>query len=125
MIRLLAIASVIATLSCAESIGPETKSDLLRVNVFTDQLQLVNQSQQPIYFFAIERNSLLDWAPCVDPATCEAIPVGGSKFLLYTEINGYQTGATEAVVHHWLLVPQGTEFQPDSIRSPVVHLHAH
>ena len=121
----LAIALAVGTLSCAESIGPEAKTDLIRVNVFTDQLQLVNLSQQPIYFFVIERNSLLDWAPCVDPATCEAIAAGGSKMLAYTEIAGYQAGATEALVHHWLLVQQGSEFQPDSIRSPVVHLHAH
>jgi hypothetical protein len=125
MKRWLTIVMAVGTLSCAESVGPETKTDLLRVNVFTDQLQLVNLSQQPIYFFVIERNSLLDWAPCVDPGTCEAIAVGGSKMLSYTEIAGYQVGATEAVVHHWLLVPQGSEFQPDSIRSPIVHLHAH
>lgn len=44
----------------------------------------------------------------------------------YTEITGYTTGASEAVVYNWHLVPDGADgFRPDSIRATIIALHVH
>ena len=113
-------------LSCAESVAP-TPTDLLDVNVLPDALELVNQSQSPVYYFAVEKGTLaaLSWAPCTDPATCEDVGVGVHKVVPYSEITGYHAGSTEAVVYHWRLVSGNNGLQPDSIRATEVHLHVH
>jgi hypothetical protein len=125
MRQLLAVLAFVTVGACSDTTSP--RSDLLRINVLPDALELVNTSQQPVYVFAAERNSLalLDWAPCQDPTTCEGIAVGGSLVLPFDEITGYGPGAEEAVVYHWHLIPDGAAFKPDSIRSTVVELHVH
>jgi len=123
MRRLIAMVAALAIGSCSDPIAPE--SDLLRINVLPDALEIVNISQQPVYLFIAERNTLalLTWAPCTDPTTCEGIDVGKSMVVTYDAITGYFPGAAEAVVHHWLLIPNGASgFQPDSIRATIVPL---
>jgi hypothetical protein len=101
-------------------------SDLLRINVLPDALELVNSSEQPVYTFIIERDAqaYVDWVVCTDPSTCNGIAAGGSRVVPYDAIVAYTAGAEEAVVHHWHLIPDGTGFRPDSVRSTVVQLHA-
>ena len=128
MKRLLLLAAALASLSCSDATGP-VQTDLVRVTVLPDALEIVNVSGLPVYYFAAERNSLalMLWGPCTDPETCEGIPAGASKVVPYAEIAGYAAGAEEAVVYHWHLVRIGgaTGFKPDSIRSTVVRLHTH
>ena len=128
MKRWLLVAAALATLSCSDATGP-AQTDLVRVSVLPDALEIVNVSPHPVYYFVAERNSLalMLWAPCTDPETCEGIPAGASRVVPYGEIAGYAAGAEEAVVHHWHLVRIGgaSGFKPDSIRSTVVRLLTH
>jgi hypothetical protein len=126
MRRFLVMAAMLGVLSCADPVSPS--SDILRINVLPDALELVNLSSAPVYFFAAERNTLalIDWAPCVEPACTNVGP--GVKFVLpYEDMVGYSQGAEEAVVYHWHLIPGSTPtgFRPDSIRATVVQLHIH
>jgi hypothetical protein len=121
-----AFAAALAIASCSDATAP--KSDLLRISVQPEAVELMNDSPQPVYVFVVERNSLalVDWAPCSDPSNCDGIAVGGTKVIPYDDITGYAPGAAEAVVHHWHLVPDGAGgFRPDSIRSTVIGLHVH
>ena len=123
MLRFLAVVATLVLASCSDSTAP--RSDILRINILPDALELMNTSQKPVYAFIAERNSLalLDWAPCMDPS-CESVAVGGSMVVPYEDITGYTTGAAEAVVYHWHLVPDGADgFRPDSIRATIIALH--
>jgi hypothetical protein len=126
MRRFLALAAILGVLSCADPVSPS--SDILRINVLPDALELVNLSPVPVYFFAVESETLarINWAPCTEPACTNVGP--GVKFVLpYVDMIGYGQGAEEAVVHHWHLIPGSTAtgFRPDSIRATIVHLHVH
>jgi hypothetical protein len=88
-------------------------------------LRLSNESGAPIYTVVVERESaaLFDWAPCVDPAACDAIPANGERRVPYGEIAGYEDGEREAIVYWWHLEARaGGGFQPDEIRTAVVRL---
>lgn len=125
MRRLIALASALAVLSCANPVS--VKSDVLRVNVLVDALELVNMSDTKVYFIAFAGDmTLVDPEPCTDPVTCEGVGSGVKYLLPYTNINGYVQGAAEAVVYHWHLIPDGAiGFRPDSVRTTDVHLHIH
>jgi len=87
---------------------------------------LANNGPDPIFYFAIEQAtaSLLAWAPCVSPsAPCRRVLPQSRVQLLDSAIQGYQPGATEALVFWWHLVPNPPDgFRPDSIRMIIVRL---
>ena len=64
-----------------------------------------------------------DWVPCRDPNTCPAIKAGGTSALAYSQIVGYSSTSTEAIVYWWHLGPDGKNgFRPDSVRAVVTTL---
>src|SRR5687767_10884581 len=125
MRRSIALVLAWAVLSCSDPTS--VKSDVLRINVLPDALELINLSDSKVYFYAFEKNFLatVDLAPpCRDPVTCEGVDSGVKYLLPYTNINGYVQGSSEAVVYHWHLIPDGANgFRPDSLRATEVHLH--
>ena len=124
--RFLVLGATLGVLSCADPVSPS--SDILRISVLPDPLELVNPSPVPVYFFAAERDALahINWAPCTESA-CTNVRSGVKFVLPYEDMIGQSQGAEEAVVHHWHLIPGSTAtgFRPDSIRATVVHLHVH
>jgi hypothetical protein len=106
-IRSLVILLAAATVACSSSTGPRT--DLLEVRSFGKRLTLVNRTDQPVFYFAVETESatLIDWAICVDPAPgsrCSRVPPNESVTIPYAEIYGYEPGDTRATVYHWHIV---------------------
>ncbi|MDP3676348.1 MAG: hypothetical protein Q8R44_14845 [Novosphingobium sp.] len=111
------------TLACANPTG--LIGGHLAVQAAPPVLELTNQSPASIYSFTIERDAAAytDWAPCNDPARCSPLRPGASMAVPYTQIAGYASGASEAIVYWWHLIAGGeTGFRPDSIRAVVVAL---
>ncbi len=118
-----AVGALLVTLSCHSPTG--VIGGQLAVSATPPIVQLANQSQTPVYFFAIESGlaARADWAPCTDPSHCLALPPMASTDLPYSDIAGYESGAQTAIVYWWHLVPGGaTGFRPDSIRAVIVQL---
>ena len=113
-------ALTIATAGCSDPVGVET--DILKARVVSASLGLTNQTRFPVYYFAVDRNTLavIDWAICMDPTRCESVPARSTRWVPLTEIFGADENS-EIVVFHWRLVPgeSPTGFVPDSVRSLV------
>jgi hypothetical protein len=110
-------------LACANPTGPNGGD--VTVRAAPPVLELTNRSPVAVYSFIIERGAAAytDWAPCTDPAQCAAINVGQRVSVAYAQIAGYSSGAREAIVYWWHLVPGvATGFRADSIRAVVVGL---
>jgi hypothetical protein len=71
------------------------------------ELRMTNTTQSTIYYFIVERDlaTLIDWAPCADPATCRGVAAKANKSLKYSEIAGWEKGKTEAIIWWWHLTP--------------------
>jgi len=103
----------------------DTGSTGLIVRAAPPVLNLTNQTAGPVYSFVIDRGAAAytDWGPCTDPNTCAAIQVGGTNTLAYTQIAGYSSTSTGAIVYWWHLAPDGKNgFRPDSVRAVVTSL---
>jgi hypothetical protein len=73
-------------------------------------IALQNSSDGPIVYTALERHyfetALALWGPCPDLTSCRLDP-GEHAVIPYSAIAGYTSGATEAVVAWWRIVPDG------------------
>ena len=73
-------------------------------------IELQNSSDGPIVYTALERHyfetALALWGPCPDLTSCRLDP-GEHAVIPYSAIAGYTSGATEAVVAWWRIVPDG------------------
>ncbi len=116
-------AAVFALLSaCARPTAP---GGTLMVLASPPNLVMTNQTATPIYSFIVDQRTLalVDWAPCLDPATCDPLAAGTTKTVPYDSILGYSAQTESVVVYWWHLVPnRGTGFRPDSLRAQVVGL---
>jgi hypothetical protein len=124
MRRLLAFVAVLVSLA---GCGTATFSlgGPLAIRAGAGDLQLENRTSAPVYTFVIERETaaVANWAPCTNPATCEAIAPGQQRRIAYDDIPGYEPGDDEAIVYWWHLIPApGGGFATDSMRSEVVPL---
>jgi hypothetical protein len=106
-----ALIVLIATTVTACSATTAPRTDLLEARRFGFRLILENRTNEPVYYFAVESrtSALIDWSPCTDPARseCRRVPAGGTVSIPYSDIYGYERGATEAVIHHWHLMVVG------------------
>jgi hypothetical protein len=90
------------------------------VEVRTDAagLEILNQRNRSIYYFAADRNTaeLILWGACEQPAECHAVAPSERKRVPSAEIYGWGT-SDEVIVYWWHLLPR-TEggFRVDSIR---------
>ncbi len=89
-------------------------------------IRLVNHTDHPLAYFAIERNmaALALWAACNDPTPgCLRLPAGGSVVIPNAEIAFYEPGVRSAIVHWWRVVPSGDGgYRVADMRSVVVEL---
>lgn len=124
--RLLAIVGVAALVACSDAVGPAVVSDILMAREADGYLELENRSGATVYTFAADRDLLpvLDWAPCVDPATCAGIEPGTVRRTALGQILANDRRHAEIAVYHWQLVPStsGSGYQPDSIRQLIVRV---
>jgi hypothetical protein len=122
--KLFVVSACLAVLlACGNPTG--SGSTGLLVRAAPPVLDLTNQTAGPVYSFVIDRAAAAytDWGPCSDPNTCAAITVGGTDALAYSQIVGYSSTSTEAIVYWWHLVPDGNNgFRPDSVRAVVTSL---
>lgn len=123
--RALVGASVIACTAAVASACDDgeitaVESDLITATATADGgVRLRGLTDRAVYYFVAdgETLALLDWVPCIDPATCPRVPPRGSVDVPRTAIAGDQPGSRTVVVYHWLLVRRGDGMVPDSIRA--------
>jgi hypothetical protein len=116
-------ACLASLLACGNPTGAGSTGLLVRAA--PPVLNLTNQTAGPVYSFVIDRQAAAytDWGPCSVPDTCAAIKVGATDALAYSQIAGYSSTSTEAIVYWWHLVPDGTNgFRPDTVRAVVTSL---
>jgi hypothetical protein len=108
--------------ACSEVVSVE--SDLLVARAVDSRLELTNTTSTRVFYFAADRNGLavLDWAPCVDPAVCDAVAPLSTRNIALEDVALYNPGVSEIAVYHWRLVavPGEGGYVPDSIRMVVV-----
>lgn len=114
-----------SVLACGDSMGPAVSSDLVTARAVDGYLEVENRSDATVYTFVADRDLLpvLDWIPCVDPATCDGIEPGTVRRTALGQVLANDRRNAEIVVYHWRLVPAtggGTGYQPDSIRQLIV-----
>jgi hypothetical protein len=124
---LLLVGFLWASASCRrDSASPEGGSAEVTAVREAGGLRLVNQTERPIAFTVFEREfaARVQFAPCVDPSPgCLRLAPGASILVPYAEIGGYTSGAREAIVHWWHVVPDGAGgYRAEAIRSEVVRL---
>jgi hypothetical protein len=87
-------------------------------------LVIENAGSEPLYTFVIVRDEsvVVDWIPCTVPTHCQGIAPGAQREVPYSEINGYTRATRDIAVYGWHLVPNGSGFAPDRIRSVTVRL---
>ena len=116
-LRVLAMGVGMAVLAaCRSSTAPEP--GVLRVSADLVGITLENPGQSPIFYLAVNSNSLalLDFALCNDPAqACPRVPPGGKVSIAYSAIVGYELGMTDVSVIHWLLAPRVDGYTPTNI----------
>ena len=109
--------------ACSDPTSVE--SDIISAQAASGRLNITNNSDDPVYYFAADREALalIDWAPCQDPARCNAIPPHSTRTIAFQSIAGYQTGSGSALVYHWKLLERAPAgYQIDSIRYVIVSL---
>ena len=121
--RGLALALGIALASCSDSVGVE--SDILAAEVVGDNLELRNVGEAPVFYFALDRETLAvaDWAICTDPDDCQSVPARSTKLISLEQVHP-SSGDADILVYHWRLVPgdSPTGYVADSLRTLTVPL---
>ena len=116
--------AVLAFAGCSNPTDPA--SDLMTAKATNQTLELTNTSSDKVYYFVADRDklALLDWAVCLDPANaeCKFVAPGATKQINYSEFMGTESTGTKAIVYHWRLIPKGTGYEYDSLRSLEVDL---
>jgi hypothetical protein len=106
---------------CSDPTGVE--SDILSARIVRSELELRNDTQTPVYYFAADRGilALLDWAVCIQPSECNGVSPHSTTSIALDDIIGGGESA-EIVVYHWRLVQgqSSTGYVADSIRSLIV-----
>ena len=114
----------LAFVGCANPTGPA--SDLITAKAANLTLELTNTSSDKVYYFVSdpEKLALLDWAVCVEPskAECTFIAPGATKKISYSEFMGTESTSMKAIVYHWRLIPKGTTYNYDKLRTLEVDL---
>lgn len=92
----------------------ESSDEDVRASAANDVLTIENRSDEPVYYFLVERNQVaaVSWEPCArpdDPEGCPRIPAGGQVQLPYSEVIGYAPGQEDAKarIYWWHLVEAG------------------
>jgi hypothetical protein len=90
----------------------------VEVRADAEGVEILNQRNRTIYYFAADRNTLalINWAACDQPAQCPGVAASERKRIPPSEIHGWGT-SNEVIVYWWHLLPR-TEggFRVDSIR---------
>jgi ABC-type Fe3+-hydroxamate transport system substrate-binding protein len=123
MVRNLSVLFAVLTIACSSTTDPAT--DILSAHAENQTLTLVNTSDDPVYFFAADKEALalLDWAICLDPAKCTPVQPHSSKDVPYSQIAAYQHGSGNAIVYHWRIIAKGSGYDYDKLRELEVKLH--
>ena len=100
--RILALSFAALAVAACES--PTNVSSLpLAVTSDATALTLRNPNGWPVFYLAINPNSLAEYALCVDPASCPSVAARGSARVPLTEIAGYEAGISGVQVTQWRL----------------------
>jgi hypothetical protein len=69
-------------------------------------LTIVNQTDRPIYLFAVnaETLALLDWAPCAGGANCPALAQGARRDIPWADVYWYAPNVKQYTVYWWNVV---------------------
>jgi hypothetical protein len=114
-VRRLAFALLFALAGCKD---PTSLTGVLALHIDepSDELVIATESVEPFYYAAFDAVVVpaINWAPCTDPATCRSVRRGAPARLPLSEI---LVQSNEVVVYHWHLVPSGSAYAPDVIRS--------
>jgi hypothetical protein len=115
--HILALAAMLTAQAACSSAGPTAVSyengpegiqaGYVSVSATSAGLVVVNQTEAPVYTFAIERNAsaYTDWVPCTSTATCSAgIAPGATSTIPWSKVPGYSAGAQEYQLFWWHLV---------------------
>jgi hypothetical protein len=99
------------------------------------ELELRNRGTAAVFYvvFELEDAAVIDWIPCLDPATCPRVDPGTAVAIRYEDIFGFDPGDERAILYWWHLVdtgeepPEGSEvpeepYRPDEVRSVTVEL---
>ena len=124
MVRPLSVLFALLVTGCSSPTDPAT--DILSAHAENRTLRLANTSDDPVYFFAADKDALalLNWAICVDPAKCRAVQPHSTKTVPYSEIAAYQQESGNAVVYHWRIISKGSgQYDYDKLRALEVKLH--
>ena len=120
--RLLALAFAALAFSACET--PTNASSLpLAVTADATALSLSNPNGWPLFYLAINPNSLADYALCTDPQSCPSVAARGSARVPLTDIAGYESGISGVQVTQWRLQRSVSgDYEATDIRSVNVSL---
>lgn len=95
----------------------------LEISVTDNSLILENNSNESLYYFAVDRNALalISWAPMIDEEF--EIKSGDSVELLFDDITGSSDDTAEIVVHYWGAVKENGEKVAGEIFQQVVTIN--
>jgi hypothetical protein len=126
-VRGISLAFAMPLLLNAAACSPtDVEQDDIRVESESDGLSIRNERSSRIYYFAIDRHTaavtLMLWAPCIDPETCDRVDPRRSRMVPSADVFGWGN-SDEVIVYWWHLVPAGGgRYRPDEIRSIIVPL---
>jgi hypothetical protein len=98
---------------------PGIQSGYVSVTPTSDGLVVVNQTERPIYFVAInaEMLALWDWAPCTGGSGCPALAQGQQRLLPWSSVLGYDPSTKQFSLSWWHV----TVMSDGSARADAVH----
>ncbi len=122
----LAVAAVVLAVGCETPSRPpaSVSNGVVTASAAAGGLRLRNASSEAVNYFVLARDAapLIDWAACAGPS-CPAIAAHDSVSVPYSDIAGYSSASTEAIVYWWHSVSHGAGgFRPDSLRNFVAPL---
>ncbi|HEX2094095.1 MAG TPA: hypothetical protein VHG28_16955 [Longimicrobiaceae bacterium] len=115
--RILGVALIclpLASAGCGQvsATGPGLDEEVVENGVqasrVTGGVQVTNRTGRPMAYAVWNRGWLAMFAPCADPGPgCVRLVPGATVVVPLEEIDGYVTGAPEALVRWWHVVPDG------------------
>lgn len=110
VIILLLIVSV-GVISCKED---EAFGDAITITLVDGQLNLLNNTENTLYYFLMDELSLAIWAPMVSESQDKLAPRGQARIKL-EDVTGYSTSTNRVVLYYWQAVTVGGQQQPGTV----------
>jgi hypothetical protein len=104
-VRRAAAGALLLALGCDASSVTRASDDVITVRSSSQELVYHNQSEWPVWVFAIESDALayVDFIPCTDATRCASIAPGAERRDALANVIGYAPGREVRVIYRELV----------------------